>query len=105
MRTKWRPVIQLDGNSYMFPVASFVYPVFVNLDLLKEAGVTRLCRRPGPSSSKPLRKLTDPSKNQYGWVLPLNLQAPNGVQNDLMSWVWASGNSMMKDGKPDLSQR
>ena len=28
-----------DGNSYMFPVASFVYPLFVNLDLFKAAGI------------------------------------------------------------------
>lgn len=95
-------IIELNGNSYMFPVASFVYPVFVNLDLLDEAGVDGM-----PTTRSEFvdaaRKLTDESKNQYGWVLPLNLQAPNGVQNDLMSWVWASGNSMMKDGAPDLT--
>ena len=49
------------------------------------------------------RKLTNPDDNQYGWVLPLSLQAPNGVQNDVMSWAWASGDSMMKDGMPDLT--
>ena len=94
-------IIQLDGNSYMFPVASFVYPVFVNLDMLEAAGVDGM---PGSRTEfvEAARKLTDESKNQYGWVLPLNLQAPNGVQNDVMSWVWASGKSMLKDGQPDL---
>ena len=95
-------VIEVDGNSYMFPVASFVYPVFVNLDLMKEAGVEAL-----PTTRSEFvdaaRKLTDEGSNQFGWVLPLNLQAPNGIQNDVMSWVWASGNSMMKDGMPDLT--
>ena len=95
-------VIKVDGNSHMFPVASFVYPVFVNLDLMKEAGVEAM-----PTTRSEFvdaaSKLTDESKNQYGWVLPLNLQAPNGIQNDVMSWVWASGNSMMKDGMPDLT--
>ncbi len=94
-------IIKVDGNSYMFPVASFVYPVFVNLDLLESAGVDAM-----PASRtefvEAARKLTDESKNQYGWVLPLNLQAPNGVQNDVMSWVWASGKSMLKDGQPNL---
>ena len=28
---------------------------------------------------------------------------PNGVQNDVMSWLWASGGSMLKDGRPDLT--
>ena len=95
-------VIEVDGGSYMFPVASFVYPVFINLDLMKEAGVESM---PATRSEfvDAARKLTDESKNQYGWVLPLNLQAPNGIQNDVMSWVWASGNSMMKEGMPDLT--
>jgi multiple sugar transport system substrate-binding protein len=31
------------------------------------------------------------------------LEQPNGIQNDVMSWVWASGGSMMKDGQPDLT--
>ncbi len=95
-------VIEVDGNSYMFPVASFVYPVFVNLDLMKEAGIEAL-----PTTRSEFvdaaRKLTDEDSNQFGWVLPLNLQAPNGIQNDVMSWVWASGNSMMSEGMPDLT--
>jgi multiple sugar transport system substrate-binding protein len=95
-------IIKLNGKSYMFPVASFVYPVFINLDLFKAAGIAKL-----PTNRteflQDATKLTDKSKNQYGWVLPLSLQTPNGVQNDVMSWVWASGKSMLKDGKPDLT--
>jgi multiple sugar transport system substrate-binding protein len=95
-------IIKVNGKSYMLPVASFVYPVFVNLDLLKAAGIAN----PPSTRSQFLadaKKLTKPSKNQYGWVLPLSLQTPNGVQNDVMSWVWASGKSMLKDGQPDLT--
>ena len=97
-------IIKVDGKGYMFPVASFVYPVFVNLDLLKAAGVEAM---PANRTEfvEAARKLTDASKNQYGWVLPLSLQAPNGIQNDVMSWVWASGKSMLKDGKPDLTNQ
>lgn len=95
-------IIKVDGNSYMFPVASFVYPMFVNLDLFEAAGIEEL-----PTNRSEFvdaaRKLTDESKNQYGWVLPLSLQSPNGIQNDVMSWVWASGESMLDDGKPDLN--
>ena len=32
-RSQIADIIQVDGQSYMFPLASFVYPVFVNLDL------------------------------------------------------------------------
>ena len=74
----------------MFPLASFVYPVFVNLDMAKAAGVDKM-----PSNrtefADAAKKMTNADKNQYGWVLPLSLQIPNGIQNDVMSWVWASG--------------
>ncbi|PIE36124.1 sugar ABC transporter substrate-binding protein [candidate division KSB3 bacterium] len=95
-------IIKLDGKSYMFPVASFVYPLFINLDLLEAAGIESL---PTNRSEfvEAAKKLTDADKNQYGWVLPLSLQLPNGVKNDIMSWVWASGGKMLKDGKPDLT--
>ena len=77
-------IIKLDNKSYMFPVASFVYPIFINLDLFKEAGLSDMPKNRS-EFVEAARKLTDPSKNQYGWVLPLSLQSPNGVQNDVMS--------------------
>jgi len=95
-------IIKVDNKSHMFPVVSFVYPIFINLDLFKAAGIEKL-----PTNRSEFiaaaRKLTNPAKNQFGWVLPLSLELPNGAQNDVMSWVWASGKSMMKDGRPDLT--
>jgi multiple sugar transport system substrate-binding protein len=95
-------VIKVDNKSYMFPVASFVYPIFMNLDYFKTAGIAN------PPTNRTefadaAKKLTNASQNRYGWVLPLSLQTPNGVQNDIMSWVWASGKSMLKNGRPDLT--
>jgi multiple sugar transport system substrate-binding protein len=93
--------IQLEGSTYMIPVVNFVYPVFVNVDLLDAAGVENL-----PSTrtefAEVAKTLTDPDNNVYGWVLPLSMEQPNGIQNDVMSWVWASGGSMLKDGMPNL---
>ena len=100
-KTQIADIVMADGKSVMFPLASFVYPVFVNLDLAKAAGVDTM-----PTTrtefAEAAKKMTNPDKNEYGWVLPLSLQNPGGIQNDVMSWVWASGGSMMKDGKPDL---
>lgn len=94
--------IKLDGSTYMIPVVNFVYPVFINMDLLNKAGIKDL-----PSTRSEFaaaaQKLTNAQGNIYGWILPLSLEAPNGIQNDVMSWVWASGGSMLKDGKPDLT--
>lgn len=96
--------IKLNGATYMIPVVNFVYPVFVNTDLLNKAGISKL-----PSTRSEFaaaaKKITDAKSNIYGWILPLSLEAPNGIQNDVMSWLWASGGSMMKDGKPDLTNK
>jgi len=94
--------IQLNGATYMIPVVNFVYPVFVNLDLLAAAGV----ENPPATRSEfaaAAQQLTESGENVYGWVLPLSLEQPNGIQNDVMSWAWASGGSMMKDGLPDVT--
>ena len=95
-------IIKLDNKSYMFPVASFIYPLFINLDLFKAAGIEKF-----PTNRSEFiaaaRKLTNPTKNQYGWAFALSLESPYSIKDDIMSQVWASGKSMMKDGRPDLT--
>ena len=97
-------IVKVNGKSMMFPLASFVYPVFVNLDMAKAAGVVNM---PGSRTefADAAKKMTNADKNEYGWVLPLSLQNPGGIQNDVMSWAWASGGSMLKDGQPDLENK
>lgn len=94
--------VQVDGSTYMIPVVNFVYPMFTNDDLLAQAGVDAppSTRTEFQDAAEGITALGD---NTYGWVLPLSLEAPNGVQNDVMSWVWASGGSMLDDGQPALT--
>jgi multiple sugar transport system substrate-binding protein len=92
--------IQLDGSTWMIPVVNFIYPVFVNLDLLDAAGVAPPSTRAEFAAAA--ETLTDSDNNVYGWALPLSLEQPNGIQNSVMSWLWASGGSMLKDGLPYL---
>ncbi|MFI7135049.1 ABC transporter substrate-binding protein [Nonomuraea sp. NPDC050153] len=95
--------IQIKGKTYMIPVVNFVYPLFVNNDLLAKAGV----KTPPSTRTEFLeaaKKISALGGNVKGWALPLDTAVPNGVQNDVMSWLWASGGSMLtKDGKPDLT--
>ena len=94
--------IQIGGATYMIPVVNFVYPMFTNTDLLAEAGVDAVptTRTEFADAAKKITALGTAS----GWVLPLSLEAPNGIQNDVMSWNWASGGTMLTaDGKPDLT--
>jgi multiple sugar transport system substrate-binding protein len=95
--------IQVKGKTYMIPVVNFVYPLFVNNDLLSKAGV----KTPPSTRTEFLeaaKKISALGGNVKGWALPLDAAVPNGVQNDVMSWLWASGGSMLtQDGKPDLT--
>jgi multiple sugar transport system substrate-binding protein len=96
--------VQLEGSTYMIPVVNFVYPLFTNDELLQKAGVDS----PPSTRSEFLAAATAISEKTQakGWILPLGTTNPNGVQNDVMSWVWASGGSMLtKAGKPDLTDK
>ena len=94
--------IQVDGATYMIPVVNFVYPMFTNDALLADAGVD------APPTNRTefadaAAAVTDLGDNTTGWILPLSLEAPNGIQNDVMSWTWASGGTMLADGGPDVT--
>lgn len=96
--------IKVDDKTYMVPVVNFVYPMFSNDDLLSKAGVSA----PPSTRSQFLaatKKVSALGEGTYGWILPLAQDAPNGIQNDVMSWVWASGGSMLKGGKPDVTNQ
>jgi multiple sugar transport system substrate-binding protein len=95
--------IKVDGKTYMIPVVNFVYPLFANKDLLSKAGVKAL-----PTNRSEFldaaKKVSALGGNVKGWALPLDTAVPNGIQNDVMSWLWASGGSMLTpDGKPNLT--
>ncbi|MEB0265008.1 sugar ABC transporter substrate-binding protein [Cryobacterium sp. 10I5] len=93
--------VKIKDSTFMIPVLNFVYPMFTNDDLLAKAGVTAppTNRTEFTAAAEAVTKTGDAK----GWVLPLSLQAPNGIQNDVMSWAWASGGSMLKNGAPDLT--
>lgn len=92
--------IKYKDNTYMIPVVNFAYPLYVNMDILKEAGVEKV-----PTTwtefldaCEKITKNTDAA----AYAIPLSSEAPNGIQNQFMSWVWASGGTMLNEGKPGL---
>lgn len=94
--------IKIKGSTYMIPVVNFVYPLFTNDAILAKASVKSVpsTRTEFATAAKAISKI---DKTTKGWALPLSLEAPNGIQNDVMSLVWASGGSMLKSGKPSLT--
>src|SRR3954467_3748890 len=81
--------VKIKGKTYMIPVVNFVYPLFTNQDLLNKAGVQTV-----PTTRTEFldaaKKVIALGANAKGWSLPLDTAVPNGVQNDVMSWLRAS---------------
>ena len=94
--------IKVDGNTYMIPVVNFAYPMYVNMDLLKSAGITETPKT-WTEFEDACKKIVAANSGVAGWAIPLSTESPSGIQNSFMSWLWASGGSMLKDGKPALT--
>jgi multiple sugar transport system substrate-binding protein len=94
--------VKVDNATYDIPVVNFAYPLFTNNALLAKAGIAHPPTdwTEFVADAVALSKL---SKTTWGWIIPLTLNPPNGAQNDVMSWVWASGGSMLKNGQPNLT--
>ena len=94
--------IKYEGNTYMIPVVNFAYPMYVNMDILKAAGVNEV-----PTTWDEFITACEAVKKYdssiAGWAIPLSTESPSGIQNQFMSWLWASGGSMLEDGKPNLT--
>lgn len=93
--------IKYEGSTYMIPVVNFAYPLYVNLDILEAAGVEEI---PATWSEfldacAKIKENTD----YAAYCIPLNTEAPNGIQNQFSTWLWASGGTLMKDGVPGLT--
>ena len=94
--------IQVEGKTYMIPVANFAYPMYVNMDVLKAAGITEVPKT-WTDFQKDCKTVTSKENGVSGFAIPLSTESPSGIQNNFMSWLWASGGSMLKDGKPALT--
>jgi multiple sugar transport system substrate-binding protein len=94
--------VKVNGIAYDIPLVNFAYPLFTNNALLAKAGIAHPPTDWAQfvSDAVALSKL---SKTTWGWIIPLTLNPPNGAQNDVMSWVWASGGSMLQNGQPHLT--
>ncbi len=85
---------QIDGVTYMVRALNFAYPLYYNTDLLTAAGIDT-----PPTTwdefDTAAAAVTDPDSNVYAWSLPINVQSPAGF--DSQSWLWSSGERMLKD--------
>ncbi|MDR1900285.1 MAG: sugar ABC transporter substrate-binding protein [Treponema sp.] len=92
---------KVDNKTWIFPVSTFIYPLYYNTELFRAAGITK---PPATYTEfiEACRKLTNRGKNQYGWTFPLTLSPPFGVQNVVLSWMWANQKQVFPNGRPNL---
>ena len=91
--------IQFEGNTYMIPVVNFAYPMYANMDILEAAGVKEIpTTRDEFLAACAAVKAYDSSI--AGFAIPLSSESPSGIQNQVMTWLWAEGASMLAEGKP-----
>jgi multiple sugar transport system substrate-binding protein len=94
--------LKTNGSVYMIPAVNFIYPMFVNVDLLHKAGITSIPKT--QSEFKAAADAVGKKTSAKGFALALSPQTPNGVANDVMAWAWASGGSMLtSDGKTNVN--
>ena len=82
------------GTKYVVPVNNFSYPMYVNMDILKAAGVETL-----PTTWSELidvcKKVTDAGYSAF--ALNLGTTNANGIQNVFGGTGWASGIKLKND--------
>lgn len=93
--------VDVDDETYMMAITTFVYYLFVNNDIVNAAGVEIPTTR--SEFLNVGKQITDPDTNVYSWIFPFSLLYPSASQDQLMTWVWASGGRMLdENGKPNL---
>jgi multiple sugar transport system substrate-binding protein len=94
--------VKVDGNTYMIPVVNFVYPIFINDDIMAKAGVKE-APKTWSEFADVAKKLAATDTNTAGYCFTMNLENPTGIQNDILSWVWSSGDGFIENGKANLN--
>ncbi len=94
--------VTVDGKIYGIPSFTFVDWMYYRVDLFKEAGLDP--DKPPTTLDEFLdaaKKLTDPSKNRYGF----GLRGGAGGQGFVIDMLESFGSPLLKDGKPAIDKQ
>ncbi|MDR0719089.1 MAG: extracellular solute-binding protein [Treponema sp.] len=83
----------------LFPALGFFYPLFYNIELLKEAGYNRPPKTWGEFLEF-AKAVTDKKKNRWGYSCALRAETPSGISGDVYSWLLTAG---WHGGSPETS--
>lgn len=92
--------VQVDDATRMLNVVYATYVLFANTDVLDAAGVEVPTTWDEFADAARAIKASDSSVSPL--ALPLSLESPVGIKNDVLSWYWASGGTMRDGDGADL---
>ena len=84
-------------TNWVLPLASFMTPLFYNIDILQAAGFDRPPRNQREFLAY-ARAATDHRSACYGFAISLSPRDPNSIFRDVFSWIWASGIPLVQQG-------
>ena len=94
--------VKVNDETYMFAVASFTYHLFANTGLLKAAGIDEMPKTWSEFEAV-CKAVSEKNPDAHGWDFPFSSLYGSAGQDQLMSWVWATGGKMLtEDGKPNF---
>jgi multiple sugar transport system substrate-binding protein len=104
------PYTSAETDQWAIPLVSFIDLLFYNVDMLKTAGFDHppKDRAEFLACAKAISgRNTASQKNakQYGAALALSPLDSLGLRRDVFSWIWASGNSLIQEDKPNFNRR
>jgi multiple sugar transport system substrate-binding protein len=86
------------------PLLSYFYPLFYNIDILREAGFSR----PPKNRSEFLtfvQAVSNAETHRYGIALSLSPDNSQNIYTDVYPWIWAAGAALLNEGRPALTQK
>ena len=91
-------------DNWGVPLISFMAPLFYNINVLRTAGFDR----PPKTWSELLsyaKAVSKPAEGRFGLAFALSPDYPQGIMLDIYSWIWASGGTVLRDGRPNFTDR
>ncbi|AEF80312.1 ABC transporter substrate-binding protein [Leadbettera azotonutricia] len=86
------------------PLLTYFYPLFYNIDILREAGFSR----PPKNRSEFFayaKAVTNAEAQRYGLALSLSPDDSRSIYTNVYPWVWAADATLLDKGRPALAQK
>ncbi|MDR2419301.1 MAG: extracellular solute-binding protein [Treponema sp.] len=83
-------------------LVSFMAPLFYNINVLQKAGFDRPPKTWSEIFSY-AKAISRPAENRFGLAFALSPDYPQGITLDIYSWIWASGGTVLRNGRPNFT--